>query len=68
LSGIFLNLRNETRVVVSITLLQRSVAVEINRQQVLPDRPQSGRPTEQMYLHLGGGDEAPSSPVSRRWG
>lgn len=36
LSGILLKVRDEFRLIISVTLLQRSVAVEIDREAVRP--------------------------------
>jgi transcription antitermination factor NusG len=36
LSGILLNCRKESRVLISVTLLQRSVAIEVDRERVVP--------------------------------
>jgi transcription antitermination factor NusG len=44
LSGILFNCRKESRVVISVTLLQRSVAIEVDRERVVP-LPDPSRPT-----------------------
>ena len=57
LEGILIETRKEFRVVVSVSLLQRSVAVEIEREWVAPIRPASLRrpasslPTEDQLSH-----------------
>lgn len=47
LEGILIEVKNQHRLVVSVTLLQRSVAVEVDRQWVrpvrMPSRPEPGR-------------------------